>query len=240
MPRTFFPPPTSKETASWRSRHASRHVRHARAVMHIGIANQLWRGKRSRHSRRMRNPLFYVSGKKPIMPTWSALAACDRQWRLSCQHDSTRLTVECSIYWTRFSFLPFRLLYLEAKCLCCHNMFHDILATGALKVIERHTKAYTLILSWNSQMPLWLTYWQSKRSIPVKHVSHRSVEDMLSLHVFRNIIDVSLQCYHKMILTLAVLNFWLKIPTKIYSHFASFLDTDASPWWRHQMETFSA
>ena len=49
-----------------RSRHASRHARHARALMHVGIANPRWRGKRSRHSRRMRNPLFYVSGKRPI------------------------------------------------------------------------------------------------------------------------------------------------------------------------------
>ena len=64
MPGTFSPPPTSKGTAS--SRHASRHVCHARAVMHVGIANpRLW-GKRSRHSRRMRNPQFYVTGKRPI------------------------------------------------------------------------------------------------------------------------------------------------------------------------------
>ena len=35
----------------------------ARAVMHVGIANPRWRGK---HSRRMRNPNFYVSGKRPI------------------------------------------------------------------------------------------------------------------------------------------------------------------------------
>ena len=45
---TFSPPPISKETTSWRSRHASRHVRHARAVMHVRIANPRWRGKRSR------------------------------------------------------------------------------------------------------------------------------------------------------------------------------------------------
>ena len=38
----------------------------ARAVMHVGIANPRWRGKRSRHSRRMRNPQFCVSGKRPI------------------------------------------------------------------------------------------------------------------------------------------------------------------------------
>ena len=48
------------------SRHASRHVRHARAVMHVGITIPRWRGKRSRHSRRMRNPQCYVSGKRPM------------------------------------------------------------------------------------------------------------------------------------------------------------------------------
>ena len=31
-----------------------------------------WRGKRSRHSRRMRNPQFYASGKRPISP-WRPL-----------------------------------------------------------------------------------------------------------------------------------------------------------------------
>ena len=67
MPGTFSPPPTSKETASWRSRHASRHVRLARAVMHVGIANPRWREKRSRHSRRMRNPQFYLSVQRTIV-----------------------------------------------------------------------------------------------------------------------------------------------------------------------------
>ena len=40
-------------------------VRHARAVMHAGIANSQCRGKRSRHSRRMHNPQLYVSSKRP-------------------------------------------------------------------------------------------------------------------------------------------------------------------------------
>ena len=66
MPGTFSPPPTSNETASWLSRHASRHVRHERAVMHVGMAHPRWRGKRSRHSRRMRNLRFDVSGKRPM------------------------------------------------------------------------------------------------------------------------------------------------------------------------------
>ena len=64
MPGTFSPPQTSKETVGSRSRHASRQVRHARAVMHVRIANPRWWGKRSRHSRCMRNPQVYVSGKR--------------------------------------------------------------------------------------------------------------------------------------------------------------------------------
>ena len=61
----FPPPPTSKENASWRSRHASRHVRHARAVMRVGIAYPLRRGKRSRHSRRMRTRNFTYLARGP-------------------------------------------------------------------------------------------------------------------------------------------------------------------------------
>ena len=66
--RERFPP----ATAGHRSRHASRHVRHARAVMHVGIASQQFplkseAEKRSRHSRRMRNPQFWVSGKRSMI-----------------------------------------------------------------------------------------------------------------------------------------------------------------------------
>ena len=63
----FPPPPISKKTASQRSRHASRHVRDARAVMHVGIAYLGWRGKRSRHSRRMRTRDFVYLARGPSM-----------------------------------------------------------------------------------------------------------------------------------------------------------------------------
>ena len=66
MPGTFSPPTPSKETAGERSRHASRHVcdRTCRDA-----CRDRWpevAGKRSLHSRRMRNPQFYVSGKRPV------------------------------------------------------------------------------------------------------------------------------------------------------------------------------
>ena len=59
MSGMFSPPPTSKESTCQLFRHASRHVRHARAVMHVGISNPLWRGKRSLYSRCMPNPQCY-------------------------------------------------------------------------------------------------------------------------------------------------------------------------------------
>ena len=66
MCRERFPlRPTSKETASKRSRHASRHMRHARAEMHVGIAYPRWRGKPSRHSRRMRTCNFTYLARGP-------------------------------------------------------------------------------------------------------------------------------------------------------------------------------
>ena len=57
MPGTFSLLPTFKETAIQRD---------ARAVMHVGILDPPWRGKLPRHSRRMRNPRFCVSGKRPM------------------------------------------------------------------------------------------------------------------------------------------------------------------------------
>ena len=72
IPGTFSSPPSSKVTASKRSLHASWHVRYARTMMHVGIASSRWRRKGSQHSRRMRNPQFYTSGKRPIWLNWTA------------------------------------------------------------------------------------------------------------------------------------------------------------------------
>ena len=44
--------------------------------MHVGIANPRRRGKRPRYSRRMRNPQFYVSGKRLISRTLFKCMCC--------------------------------------------------------------------------------------------------------------------------------------------------------------------
>ena len=70
-------------------------VYHGMCVTHVpwcmqGSRNPRWRGKRSRHSRRMRNPQFYVFGKRPMAKWWS----------MAC-----RLAANClgHIVWSRFS-----------------------------------------------------------------------------------------------------------------------------------------
>ena len=68
MPGTFSPP----------LRFSDPDMHHGTCVTHVpwcmsgsltsGFLWSRWWGKRSRHSRRMRNPQFYVSGKKSIVP----------------------------------------------------------------------------------------------------------------------------------------------------------------------------
>ena len=70
MPGTFSPP----------TRVSDPDMHHGTCVSHVpwcmpgsltsGFLENGWLGKRSRHSRRMRNPHFYVSVKRPIERTW--------------------------------------------------------------------------------------------------------------------------------------------------------------------------
>ena len=77
-----------------------------------------WRGKRSRHSRCMRNPQFYVSGKRPI---------------------TREYVKESSAYW--FS-LTLHLEYWSTRAIIEHNMNLHL----NHKNIEKHT-AHTIV-SW--------------------------------------------------------------------------------------------
>ena len=67
MPGTFSPPPWISDTD----------MHHGTCLTHVpwcmpgsltsGFPNSRWRGKRSQHSRCMRNPQFFVSGKRPMV-----------------------------------------------------------------------------------------------------------------------------------------------------------------------------
>ena len=76
--------PHHGETASLGSRHASRH---ARAAIHVGVASPQWWKKCSRHPRRMRNPQFCVSSKKP-MARWRCCWSLFRHHRTIIHHNN--------------------------------------------------------------------------------------------------------------------------------------------------------
>ena len=60
--------------------------------MHVGVANSRWWGKRSRHSRSMRNQQFYVFGKRPMITSLTLghhIDLCKRWYHFNKQNRST-------------------------------------------------------------------------------------------------------------------------------------------------------
>ena len=78
-------------TTVLQSRHASRHVTYVPWCMPGSLTGGFiwsrWRGKRSRYSRRMRNPSFYVFCKRPITTT-----------KLSSHHDENIVASGCLVH----------------------------------------------------------------------------------------------------------------------------------------------
>ena len=71
-----------------------------RAVMHVGIANPRWRGKRSRYSRRMRNPQFFVSDKRPMVGILRTSSEIAFEW-IPQDFTDDKLTLAQAIAWCR-------------------------------------------------------------------------------------------------------------------------------------------
>ena len=71
-------------------------MHHARAVMHVGVANPRRRGKRYRHSRRMGNPQFYISGKRPIPRKVKVTLIYQTELSLSTSNVLSRVPLWCS------------------------------------------------------------------------------------------------------------------------------------------------
>ena len=69
-PGMFSPPPRVSDP----DMHHGTYVTHVPwcmpGLLTSGFFWSRWRGKRSRHSRRMRKPQFYVSGRRPIELRW--------------------------------------------------------------------------------------------------------------------------------------------------------------------------
>ena len=94
MLRTFSPPPRVSDP----DLHHGTSARHVPWCMPGSLTSVFlwskWRGKRSRHSRRMHKPQFYVSGKKPIVNMTAICSICQVN---SASHSNHYLPI--IIYW---------------------------------------------------------------------------------------------------------------------------------------------
>ena len=68
MPETFSPPTWVSDPDMHHGTCVTHVPRCMSGSLTIGFLWNRWRGKRSRHSQRMRNPQYYVSGKRPMIP----------------------------------------------------------------------------------------------------------------------------------------------------------------------------
>ena len=72
-PGTFSPPPPVSDPDMYHGTCVTHVPRCMPGSLNSGFLCSRWRGKRSRHSRRMRNPQVCLSAKKPITGTLSVL-----------------------------------------------------------------------------------------------------------------------------------------------------------------------
>ena len=84
MPGAFFPPPLVSDADMHHGTCMTHVPRCTPGSLTNGFLWVQWQGKRSRHTRRMCNPQFYVSGKRPI-----TLRSCERHivsphWSFDC------------------------------------------------------------------------------------------------------------------------------------------------------------
>ena len=122
----------------------------ARAVMHVGIASMQWQGKRSRHSQRMRNAHFSISGKRPMgtpvvrsSPEWVCIleSTSDSEYKL------TRMNFVSHGYpW--WSVYPHNNFSCDK---CAKNIGNH------LQIVGNHGQSLTITAEFGRITNLWLT-----------------------------------------------------------------------------------
>ena len=112
--------------------------------MHAGIANPRWRGKRSRHSRCMRNPQFYLSGKRPIQDDTCIALHTSTICILSC---SSEYIFELQEITSLTHLTPDKMAAISQTT--CSNIF------SWMKISEFQIEYY-----WNMFLGVSLTTWK--------------------------------------------------------------------------------
>ena len=144
--------------------------------MHSGIANP--RGKRSRHSRRMRSLQFYVSGKRPMatlnvsVATYSTL---DLHKITDTVQKASSNTISCKTFFyfdSIFLKLPFNksaLVKVARRRTDCPVLTHNLTNMGNIN------QPKTDLYNHNKQITAKLSYWISRTRCRPLTIRHRSL-----------------------------------------------------------------
>ena len=140
MPGTFSPPPQVSDPD----------MHHGTCVTHVpwcklgsltsGFFWNWWRGKRSRHSRRMHNPQFYVSGKRPVVYENTV----GSHYKIIKSHQWKLLAVLCEH--TNILYTPQEI----HPCMCGKGMYSEPLGTTKLDhdIMRLECDSVQRILGW--------------------------------------------------------------------------------------------
>ena len=151
MPETFSPPPRLSDPDMLQGTCVTHVPWCMPGSLTSGFLWTRWRGKRSRHSRRMRNPQFYVPGKKPMTNAWWLVVAglillqpLMRQLASDGRCDCLSVSQNWSLY-----FSLFRRAYFWMSCCDLHWVWFMI----------------EICNGWNTTIFLWIWIWLIRLSV---------------------------------------------------------------------------
>ena len=163
MPGTFSPPPRVSDP----DMHRGTCVTHVPWCMPGSLTSGFlwsqWRGKRSRHSRRMRNPQFCVSGKRPIADTLELHLSCTNPSQCRRSLYVAVLTALWQIPWK----LDLRSFRRGVSSDCCKNRSHDNSHAGYPATDVRDTKRH----GHSQQRQAISTSWETTSATTTQHSS---------------------------------------------------------------------
>ena len=137
--------------------------------MHVGIASTRWQRKRSRYSRRMRNPQFYVSGKRPMVHV--LLLSYVSSEMMAFHH---HLSISIAINGIIFLRPP-----LSNKQMFCSGMIPFKKSFFLIPLL----KSNTFITKWSRRKIIRINTWNSS-----KHIA--SFDKTSVLFIMKTIIDI--------------------------------------------------
>ena len=137
-------------------------VHHARAVMHVGIAYLRWRGKRSRHSGRMRTRNFAYLARGP----WRNICSLNRQREVTSQS----LTIQFNSLWLSdaISLLRGVVTFVHVLTSCLRAPSHYL------------SKCWFIICQ---------VHWHPFESNFISYLSHQSLKSSWELRIYRSLFN---------------------------------------------------